>query len=115
MSAQRWVSITRVVGTLSLPKTPMLASYVNPGMTDTLHLLNVFALDHVKEKVSYLKFWLGTAVVTGISLAGWLISSSDMAASSTVFFAVLGLVLLGLGIVLLHRRIEYRIRLIKDL
>ena len=49
-------------------------------------------LDHLREEVAYLKFWLGIVVVTDISLAGWLISSSDTAASYTVFFAVLGLI-----------------------
>ncbi len=62
-----------------------------------------------------LKFWLGIVVVTDISLAGWLISSSDTAASYTVFFAVLGLILLSAGIVFLHRRIERRIDRIKEL
>jgi len=44
----------------------------------------VSELDHLKEQVAYLKVWLGIVVVTDISLAGWLISSSDRAASLTV-------------------------------
>ena len=72
-------------------------------------------LDHLREEVAYLKFWLGIVVVTDISLAGWLLSSSETARSYTVFFAVLGLVLLSAGIVLLHRRIEQRISRIKGL
>ena len=72
-------------------------------------------LDHFKEEVSYLKFWLGIVVVTDISLAGWLISSSETAAPYTVFFAVVGLILLSAGIVFLHRRIERRITRIKEL
>jgi hypothetical protein len=54
-------------------------------------------------------------VVTDISLAGWLLSSSDTASPYTVFFAVLGLILLSAGIVILHRRIERRIVRIKEL
>lgn len=72
-------------------------------------------LDHLREEVAYLKFWLGIVVVTDISLAGWLISSSDAAAPYTVFFAVVGLILLSAGIVVLHRRIERRIGKIKEL
>ncbi len=72
-------------------------------------------LDHLKEEVAYLKFWLGIVVVTDISLAGWLLSSSETAASYTVFFAVMGLILLSAGIVVLHRRIEQRILGIKGL
>lgn len=72
-------------------------------------------LDHVKEEVSYLKFWLGIVVVTVISLAGWLVASFDTAAGYAVFLAVCGLVLLGAGIVVLNRRIEHRISRIKEL
>lgn len=72
-------------------------------------------LDHLKEEVAYLKFWLGIVVVTDISLAGWLLSSTETAAPYTVFFAVMGLILLSAGIVVLHRRIEQRIFGIKRL
>jgi hypothetical protein len=72
-------------------------------------------LDHLREEVAYLKFWLGIVVVTDISLAGWLISSSDTAAPYTAFLAVAGLVLLSAGIVFLHRRIEKRIAKLKEL
>jgi hypothetical protein len=75
----------------------------------------VSELDHLKEQVAYLKFWQGIVVVTDISLAGWLISSSGSAASYTVFLALAGLVLLSTGIVVLHRRIERRIDRIKEL
>ena len=55
------------------------------------------------------------ALVTGISLAGWLVASLDTAAGYAVFLAVCGLVLLGAGIVILNRLIERRISRIKDL
>ena len=64
-------------------------------------------LDHLREEVAYLKFWLGIVVVTDISLAGWLLSSSDTAAPYTVFFAVVGLILLSAGIVILHRAAHF--------
>ena len=80
-----------------------------------LRWCRVSELDHLREEVAYLKFWLGIVVVTDISLAGWLISSSGTAGPYTVFFAVLGLILLSAGIVFLHRRIERRIDRIKEL
>jgi hypothetical protein len=46
-------------------------------------------LDHLREEVAYLKFWLGIVVV-------------------------MGLILLSTGIVVLHRRIERRIVRIKE-
>ena len=66
-------------------------------------------LDRIKEQLAYLKFWQGIVVVTDISLAGRLISASDTAARLAVILAVAGVVLLSLGIVVLHRRIERRI------
>ena len=69
----------------------------------------------LKEQVAYLKVWLGIVVVTDISLAGWLISSSESAASLTFFLALAGLVLLSAGIVVLHRRIERRIDRMREL
>ena len=66
-------------------------------------------LDRLKEQIGYLKFWQGIVVVTDISLAGWLISASDIAAPLTVVLAIAGVVLLSLGIVILHRQIERRI------
>lgn len=71
--------------------------------------------DYLKEEVAYLKFWLGITVVTGISLAGWLISSSHAAPQYLVLLAVVGLLLLSRVIVLLHRLIAYRIARIKEL
>jgi hypothetical protein len=66
-------------------------------MEGALGRCHVSELDHLGEEVAYLKFWLGIVVVTDISLAGWLISSSDTAASYTVFFAILGLAIVGLS------------------
>lgn len=60
---------------------------------------HVSELDQVKEQVAYLKVWLGIVVVTDISLAEWLISSSESTASLTFFLALAGLVLLSAGII----------------
>ena len=85
------------------------------SLEGALKWCRVSELDHLREEVAYLKFWLGIVVVTAISLAGWLISSWEAAAPFTVFFAVVGLILLSAGIVFLHRRIERRISRIKEL
>ena len=54
-------------------------------------------------------------VVTDISLVGWLISSATEAAPSLIFVAVLGVILISLGAVILHRQIERRIDQIGEL
>jgi uncharacterized membrane protein len=69
----------------------------------------VSELDRLKEQVAYLKFWQGIMVVTDISLVGWLVSTADGARPLTVALAVVGVFLLTLGIVMLHRQIERRI------
>lgn len=66
-------------------------------------------LDRLREELAYAKFWLGIAVVTDISLAGWLITSFDTAARLTFALALAGVILLSSGILVLHRQIERRI------
>ncbi len=66
-------------------------------------------LDRLKEQLVYLRFWLGIMVVTDISLVGWLASTADTATPSLLSFAIVGIVLLSLGILFLHRQIERRI------
>ena len=72
-------------------------------------------LDHLREEVAYLKFWLGIIVVIEVSVAGWLVSAFDTAPSYAAFLAVCGLILFGTGIVILNRGIEQRISRIKEL
>lgn len=66
-------------------------------------------LDRLKEQLAYLKFWQGIMVVTDISLMGWLVSTADLSNRRTVVLAVVGVVLLTLGILALHRQINCRI------
>jgi hypothetical protein len=88
---------------------------VNRAISGHVVSKHVSELDHLKEEVGYLKFWQGITVVTDISVAGWLISSWQTAASYIVLFAVMGLIVLTAGIVFLHRRIERRMIRIKEL
>jgi hypothetical protein len=48
-------------------------------------------------------------VVTEISLVGWLASAADSATPRLVALAIAGMMVLGFGILLLHRQIERRI------
>ena len=66
-------------------------------------------LDRLKEQLVYLRLWLGIIVVADISLIGWLASATETATPTRVAFAVLGVVVLSLGIFFLHRQIEQRI------
>lgn len=67
------------------------------------------ALDHLKEQLIYLRFWLGIMVVTEITLVGWLISTPISPNTTLWFIGAFGAILLGAGIFLVHRQIEHRI------
>jgi hypothetical protein len=66
-------------------------------------------LDRLKERLVYLRFWLGIMVVTEITLVGWLISTPATANPTVWFIAAFGAGLLGVGIYLVHRQVERRI------
>ena len=48
-------------------------------------------------------------VVTDISLVGWLVSAADTAVPPLWVYAIVGVVLLTIGVVVVHRQIERRI------
>jgi len=75
----------------------------------------VSELDRLKEQLVYLRFWLGIMVVTEITLVGWLISTPNTADLVLWSLAAVGVVLLGFGILLLHRQVERRIEEIRRL
>lgn len=66
-------------------------------------------LDVLKEKLAYLKFWLGVMVVTDISLAGWLLGNYTVASGMLIAGDVVTIFVLSLGIYILHKRIEKEI------
>jgi hypothetical protein len=66
-------------------------------------------LDRLKERLVYLRFWLGIMVVTEITLVGWLISTPTSGNPTLRFIAAFGAVVLGAGIYLVHRQVEHRI------
>ena len=67
-------------------------------------------LDVAREKIAYLKVWLGILVVTDISTFGWLISNVDSASTALLWAAVIAVVALTIGIFVLHRRIDRHIQ-----
>ena len=72
-------------------------------------------LDVAKEKIAYLKIWLGILVVTDISLVGWLTSNIVSANTLVLFAGVVAVVAATVGIVLLHKRIDRRIESLREL
>ena len=71
-------------------------------------------LDGLKEHPVYLRLWLGIVVVAEISLVGWFASAAESATPRLFWLAIVGIMLLGLGVVLLHRQIDHRIEQIRS-
>jgi hypothetical protein len=72
-------------------------------------------LDIVKERIAYLKVWLGILLVTDISTIGWFVSSIEAANNLLLLAAFVIVVGLGIGILLIHRRIDRHIQSLKEL
>jgi hypothetical protein len=72
-------------------------------------------LDGLKEELVYLKLWLGIMVVAEISLIGWLASTLENATPRLLSVAITAMMSLTVGIFLLHRLIERRIKRIRSL
>jgi len=72
-------------------------------------------LDGLKERPVYLRLWLGILVVTEISLVGWLAATLETATPTLLSLAIAGIISLGSGIVLLHRRMQRRVEQIRSL
>jgi hypothetical protein len=75
----------------------------------------VSELDVTKEKIAYLKVWLGILVVTDISLVGWFVSNIASANTVALVASVAAVVAVTAGIFILHKRIDRYIRSLKDL
>jgi uncharacterized membrane protein len=65
--------------------------------------------ERLKEELAYLKLLQGIAVITFISLAGWVVSASTTASALTVVLAIAGVILMGAAVFALHRQIGRRI------
>ena len=72
-------------------------------------------LDILKEKIAYLKLWLGIIVVTDISLVGWLLANSAVASWALIVGDVVAISVVSYGIYVLHKRIEKEIERLKEL
>ena len=68
----------------------------------------------MKEKIAYLKLWLGIIVVTDISLVGWLLGNYTVASWPLIVGDVVAISVVSYGIYVLHKRIEKEIERLKE-
>lgn len=71
--------------------------------------------DVVKETIAYLKFWLGVLVVSDISLVGWLLTNAGKESDLKAAGATLGILIITLAALFVHKRIERLINKLEDL
>ncbi len=72
-------------------------------------------IDLLKEKIAYLKLWLGIIVVTDISLVGWLLGNYTVSNRTLILGDVVAILVVSFGIYVLHKRIEKEIERLKEL
>ena len=70
------------------------------------------AVDKIKERIAYLKLWLGIFVVILISLVGWLLSSYGAENLFLIILDIAASLILVIIVSLIHRAIQ---RFIQDL
>ena len=72
-------------------------------------------IDVIKEKINYLKVWLGIFVVTLISLLGWLSANYDKLQDIRLYFSFIGLFWLLVSINFLNKVILEKINSLEEL
>ena len=72
-------------------------------------------IDVIKEKINYLKVWLGIFVVTLISLVGWTISNYNSILEIKLILTLIGICWLFISIHFLNKKILEKINSLEDL
>ena len=72
-------------------------------------------IDVIKEKINYLKVWLGVFIVTLISLIGWLSSNYDRISMSRFLLSIVGIIWLVISIHFLNKNILKKIESLEEL
>ncbi|MDF1876105.1 hypothetical protein JHD48_10205 [Sulfurimonas sp. SAG-AH-194-I05] len=72
-------------------------------------------IDVIKEKINYLKVWLGIFVITLVGLVGWLSSNFDTISETRFIISIFGLIWLIISIHFLNKNILKKINSLEDL
>ncbi len=72
-------------------------------------------IDVIKEKINYLKVWLGIFVVTLIGLLGWLSSNFDSLSQLRFIISIVGILWLTMSIHFLNKNILKKINSLEEL
>jgi len=61
------------------------------------------------------KFWLGVMVVSDITLVGWLFTKAGVASDLKTYGAIIGITIITISALFVHKRIEHLISSLKEL
>ena len=71
--------------------------------------------EKIKERIGYLKFWLGVCVASDIGLSSWLFNNRATLDLQTGIGLVSLVCVFSLGAFRIHKNIDQRINQLKDL
>jgi len=71
-------------------------------------------IDKIKERINYLKVWLGIFVVTNIGLIGWLAENYDVSKVKSIS-AFIAIIMITVLVLLVHKKINSKIDELEDL
>jgi len=80
-----------------------------------MYSLVMSELDVVKEKINYLKVWLGIFVVTLISLVGWVVTNYETVSFERLGVSYVAILWLFISIHLLNKKILEKINSLGDM
>ena len=72
-------------------------------------------IDEIKEKLNYLKVWLGITIITTIGLISWLINNFETTSNYKTIGSIFLIVILTISILLLDKSIRAKIKSLRDL
>lgn len=72
-------------------------------------------IDKIKEKINYLKVWLGIFVVTLIGLVGWFVSHYETIGSIKAIMTIVSIMVMAALIHYLNKKILEKINSLEEL
>ena len=72
-------------------------------------------IDNIKEKIGYLKLWLGILLVTNVSLFSWLIQQFDSAKIQIIFGCMFCIIFITIILFKINKKIINNITYLEEL
>ncbi len=80
-----------------------------------MYAVGMSKLDVARERISYIRFWIGVMVASDIGLMSWLLTGFESAPVRKLWAAIVAVILISCIVFQAHRRIERRINRLEEL